>query len=120
MSSLRFTEALRIEGLPEEAAEEWVGLEVGLASIGPWSFGYLGPAPAREFDEELKVFTDKTFCDLQKVSNVLMKKCLFISIEKLIEACKRSPPRPHLLAWLLKEDPFQYFVVSDEVAEYLP
>ena len=121
MSSLRFTIPIRIKGLPEEAKGEWVGLEVSLASIGPWSFGYIGPAPAREFDEELKTFTDDTFCDLQKVSNELDDKCYCISIEKLVEACKHSTtPKPHLLAWLLKKDMFRYFIVSKDVAEYLP
>lgn len=121
MSSLRFTKPIRIKGLPPEAAEEWVGLEVSLASMVPWSFGYLGPAPAREFDETSKTFTDDTFCDLQKISNELQDECLCISIERLVVDCKYStPPRPHLLAWLLKQDMFRYFIVSTEVAEYLP
>ncbi|MEX0913024.1 MAG: hypothetical protein WDZ56_00680 [Candidatus Paceibacterota bacterium] len=121
MSSLRFTKPIRLEGLPPEVAEEWVGLEVGLASAAPAIFGYLGPAPARIWDEESESWGDDTFCDMEEISNKLYDAGLCISIGKLIECCKYSdPPRPHLLAWLLKEGTIQYFIVNKEAAEYLP
>jgi len=125
MSTLRFTQPLRIKGLPPEAIAEWEDLHVGLASMFPYYIGCIDAGPSRIWDEENKVYRfDGPFeHDPRAFAMDLMDHYLWISREKLIDACQYSQPsRPHILAWLESEEGerYRYFRVSQEVAEYLP
>lgn len=121
MSSLRFTTPIYLEGLEEEAANEWVGLTVGLASMFPYAIGHLGPAPIRKWNEVSKIFEDNKICDHWKLANELFNGYMFISRGSLMEACAYSNPRRnHLLYWLENVCDANFFAVDKSMAEYLP
>ncbi len=125
MSSLCFTKPLRIKGLPEEAAAEWEGLKVGLASMFPYYIGDIQEGPARIWDDEKKIWRfDGPFeHDPCQYARKLMDEYMWISRYSLMEACKYSEPkRPHILAWLESDEGrrFEHFRVSEDVAKYLP
>jgi hypothetical protein len=125
MSSLRFIKA---PPKPEDISEadwdkEWIGLEVGLASVFPSSLGYLGESPARVFDEEEKTWRHPTATDSIGTLTRKLNQYLWISREMLIHVCSyTSPSRPIILAWLEKpaQENRRKFAVSQTIAEYLP
>lgn len=121
MPALRFTKPIRLKGLSEETVNEWVGLEVELASGASKIFGYLGDPPAFAWSDEFWAYVNNSFSFLNTISKQLENKRMCISKEALIHSCKHSnPPRSNLLAWLEAEEHIQYFIVEGSVAEYLP
>lgn len=121
MSSLVFKKPILIDGLPDEAAEEWIGLTVGLASAFPLSIGYLGHLSARVWDEQSQSYKAETSCNTRKVSEKLAHDYLWVSKESLVQACKYGEFRRRLLLdWLNNHCTQEFFAVDKSVAEYLP
>ena len=125
MSSLRIKEPLRIKGLPDEAAGEWEGLVIGLASTFPHGIGTIGVESGRIWDDELKIYRcDGPFPhDSEAFLGELCEKYMWVSRDALINACRRAQSsKPHIMQWLTtgRGSRFHYFCVDLEVAEYLP
>jgi|GEM_PF-3541032 len=125
MSSLRFTKAPPLpEGIDQDQwNSEWVGLQVGLASVFPLTIGYLGNMPARVFDTETMLWREGEAKDGMNIVTDMLTDPMWVSRESLIHSCQHSsPPRPTILAWLESEPQVgrRVFAVPDSVAEYLP
>ena len=125
MSSLRFKQPLIIKGLSAEATNEWKGLHVGLASVFPLMIGTIEAEDERIWDDDAKTYRfDGPFPHDPTVhGRKLFHEYMWISRWSLEQACKYSQPkRPHILAWLESEEGkrFEYFRVSESIAEYLP
>lgn len=126
MSSLRFTKPIHIDGLPAEAAAEFVGLHVGLASAFPQAIGLLQSAPTRWWDDKIGIYRfgeSAPPINISELADELQEKYLWITRGSLIHSCKYSQPeRSNLLAWLMGEggSEFEYFAVGRGIVEYLP
>lgn len=128
MSSLRFTKSPhRPNHIAAEVWDkEWIGLDVGLASVFPRTVGHLGDLSEtlhRVFEKETGMFRHPTQVDSMNHYTEMLSEPMWISRGSLIHACKYSiPVREVILGWL-EEETQKYkeiFAVPDSVAEYLP
>ena len=125
MSSLRFTKAPpKPDHIHLDVWEkEWLGLEVGLASVFPLTIGYLGEGNVRIFDELTKLYRDPTAIDSMNYLCTKLSQPMWISRNSLIQSCNYStPPRPTILAWLQEDAQREreMFAVPEAIATYLP